>query len=112
MTEMPLMRNTIQEIIKTHPTEEPLYVFDPMELEKTYNEFNDNFNGMVTFAVKSNPHALILEKLLDLGIKGFDVASIAEIELTKNLSADMGFYTAPDMHYNNPIRSDYENSCA
>ncbi|ATQ44529.1 type III PLP-dependent enzyme [Caulobacter mirabilis] len=43
--------------------------------------FQTNFKGEVLYAVKANPSPWVVETLVQSGVTGFDVASIAEIEL-------------------------------
>jgi ornithine decarboxylase len=45
--------------------------------------FQANFNGDVLYAVKANPSPWVIETLAAEGVRGFDVASIREIELVK-----------------------------
>jgi len=61
--------------------------------------FQDNFKGDVLYAVKANPSPWVIETLAANGVRGFDVASIPEIELVKAhapfglpLSADQWLY--------------------
>jgi ornithine decarboxylase len=46
--------------------------------------FQDNFKGDVLYAVKANPSPWVVETLWNNGVRGFDVASIPEIELVAN----------------------------
>lgn len=43
--------------------------------------FQDNFKGDVLYAVKANPSPWVIKTLAENGVSGFDVASVAEIEL-------------------------------
>jgi ornithine decarboxylase len=45
--------------------------------------FQDNFKGDVLYAVKANPSPWVIETLAAHGVRGFDVASIPEIELVR-----------------------------
>jgi ornithine decarboxylase len=54
---------------------------------------------MVTYAVKSNPEEMVIENLAAAGLRGFDVASPAEMRLIRRLAPDAA------LHYNNPVRS-------
>jgi ornithine decarboxylase len=45
--------------------------------------FQENFKGDVLYAVKANPSPWVIETLAANGVRGFDVASIPEIELVK-----------------------------
>jgi ornithine decarboxylase len=50
--------------------------------------FQDNFKGDVLYAVKANPSPWVIEALAKAGVRGFDVASIPEIELVKAHAPD------------------------
>ena len=51
--------------------------------------FQNKFPGKILYAVKTNPHPVVLQTLLDSGIKHYDVASIKEIETIKNLNPEV-----------------------
>lgn len=48
--------------------------------------FQDNLNADVFYAVKANPSRWVIEALVEAGVAGFDVASLAEIELVRSVS--------------------------
>jgi ornithine decarboxylase len=50
--------------------------------------FQDNFKGDVLYAVKANPSPWVIETLAAHGVRGFDVASIPEIELVRAHAPD------------------------
>jgi len=68
--------------------------------------FQANFNGDVLYAVKANPSPWVIKTLADNGVRGFDVASIPEIELVAEYApgARMAF-----MH---PVKSRAAIRCA
>ena len=47
--------------------------------------FQNKFPGKILYAVKTNPHKLVLKTIIESGINNFDVASIKEIDTIKNL---------------------------
>lgn len=77
----------------------PILYFSPRVLHHVAERFQAGFNGLVTYAVKANPHQAVLSNLVAAGISAFDVASPAEMEAVRAASADAA------MHYNNPMRS-------
>ena len=87
------------EYLRAHAPDEPVLFFSPAILQATAKRFLEGFPGMVTFAVKSNPDEAVIQNLDGAGIRGYDVASLPEIELIAS--------HAPGavMHYNNPVRS-------
>jgi len=50
--------------------------------------FQDNLKADVFYAVKANPSRWVIEALKDAGVKGYDAASIAEIELVRSVDPD------------------------
>ncbi|KII19321.1 type III PLP-dependent enzyme [Phaeobacter sp. S60] len=80
----------------------PILYFSPRVLHEVANRFQRGFPGLVTYAVKANPHPAVLSNLVAAGITGFDVASPAEMDAVRAASPDAV------MHYNNPVRSDVE----
>ena len=87
------------EFLLHHEPEHPVLFFAPAVLQATARRFIAGFPGLVTYAVKSNPEEVVVENLAAAGIRGFDVASPAEIRLIARLVPDAA------MHYNNPVRS-------
>ena len=63
----------------------PVYCLRPRELQASARRFLDNFPGRVLYAVKCNPHPLVLRALFDAGIRDFDTASLAEIAAVKEM---------------------------
>jgi ornithine decarboxylase len=80
----------------------PILYFSPRVLHEVADRFLTGFPGLVTYAVKANPHPAVLSNLVAAGVSAFDVASPAEMEAVRAASADAV------MHYNNPVRSDVE----
>ncbi len=79
--------------------EHPVLYFSPAALQAAARRFLDGFPGLVTFAVKSNPEEAVIQNLDAAGIRGYDVASIPEIELIRRIAPGAA------LHYNNPVRS-------
>ena len=80
----------------------PVLYLSPARLRGQAGRFLRHFPGQVTYAVKANPHPVVLRNLVAAGITAFDVASPAEMEAVRSASA------AAVLHYNNPIRSEAE----
>jgi ornithine decarboxylase len=64
---------------------EPVYCLYPTLLAGAARQFLDGFPGRVMYAVKANPDPNVLRVLHGAGIRHFDTASLAEIELVKRL---------------------------
>ncbi|WP_284164016.1 type III PLP-dependent enzyme [Frigidibacter sp. SD6-1] len=90
------------EFLRSQQPDNPVMFFAPAVLQATARRFIDGFPGMVTYAVKSNPDEMVIQNLAAAGVKGFDVASPAEIALIKRLAPGAA------MHYNNPVRARHE----
>lgn len=90
------------EFLRTQQPDNPVMFFAPTVLQATARRFIDGFPGLVTYAVKSNPDEMVVQNLVAAGIKGFDVASPAEIALIRRLAPGAA------MHYNNPVRARHE----
>lgn len=94
------------EFIAHRQPEDPVMFFAPGVLQDTARRFIDGFPGLVTYAVKSNPDEAVIANLATAGLRGFDVASPAEIRLIRRLAP------AAMLHYNNPVRSRSEIAVA
>jgi len=57
----------------------PVYCLWPQQIRAAARRFVDGFAGRVLYAVKCNPHPLVLKALHDGGIRHFDTASLPEI---------------------------------
>lgn len=90
---------TPSEFLRTYQPEHPILCFSPAVLQATTKRFIDGFPGLVTYAVKSNPDEMVIQNLDAAGIKGYDVASIHEIEMISRVAPDAA------MHFNNPVRA-------
>ncbi|SOB93260.1 ornithine decarboxylase [Rhodobacter sp. JA431] len=86
------------EIIRTKQPDHPVLVFSPEILQTTARRFLRGFPGLVTYAVKSNPDEMVIENLVTAGIRGFDVASPAEIDMIRRIAPGAA------LHYHNPVR--------
>jgi len=82
-----------------HGPDHPVSYFAPHILKSTLARFQDGFPGLVTYALKANAQAVVIENLVAAGLSTFDVASPAEIRLVR--AACPG----ATLHYNNPVRS-------
>ena len=76
----------------------PVFCFYPQRLREAARQFVAGFPGEVLYAVKANPHPDVLRWLVEGGIRAFDTASIAEMELARRI--------LPGAHcsYNHPVK--------
>lgn len=77
----------------------PVYCLRPKELERTARLFLDNFPGRVLYAIKCNPHPLVLEALYNAGIRHFDTASLTEVATIRENFPDA------DAYFMHPVKS-------
>ena len=77
---------SVDELINQLKPVEPVYCIRKNSIQLASKFFQKKFPGKVLYAVKTNPHPLVLKTLIDSGIKKFDVASIDEIKKIKKIS--------------------------
>jgi len=71
---------TVDELVSQLKPERPVYCIRKNSIHIASKTFQNKFPGKVLYAVKTNPHPLVLKTLAESGIENFDVASIKEIE--------------------------------
>lgn len=89
---------SVEELLRKTQPQTPVYCVYPHIYKQSTRHFLDGFSGRVLFAVKSNNHPVVLKLLHKFGIRHFDCASLAEIQLVSELCADSTIY------YMNPVR--------
>ncbi|AZV78785.1 type III PLP-dependent enzyme [Parasedimentitalea marina] len=102
MQHIPPLWHAPETHLARHQPDHPILYFSPRVLHQTAARFQVGFPGLVTYAVKANPHPAVLSNLVAAGIETFDVASPGEMAAVRAASP-----TAV-MHYNNPVRSQAE----
>ena len=80
---------SVDELVSQLKPTEPVYCIRRNSIRLASKFFQNKFPGKILYAVKTNPHPVVLQTLLDSGIKHFDVASIKEIETIKNLNPEV-----------------------
>ncbi len=94
--------STSRELLLHQQPEQPMYLFHRTLLEQSIEQFQQGFPGLLTYAVKANPTAMVIDTILQQGVEAFDVASLAEIELVQGQAKKAG--KAVVLHYHNPIK--------
>ena len=69
------------------PTE-PVYCVRRDSINIASKFFQNKFPGKILYAVKTNPHPLVLKTIVESGINDFDIASIKEVEAIRSVSPD------------------------
>ena len=80
---------SVDELVNQLKPTEPVYCIRRNSIRLASRFFQNKFPGKILYAVKTNPHPVVLQTLLDSGIKQYDVASIKEIETIKNLNPEV-----------------------
>lgn len=93
------VRGTVAEAVRRIAPHEPLYVMQPEKIRKAARRFLCAFPGKVMYAVKTNPHPLVLQTLSRSGVNAFDVASIAEIRTVREC------LRTAEIYFMHPVKS-------
>ena len=91
-------RDTAHVITAVAP-DHPLYCFCQSQLQAQARRFLEGFPGQVAYAVKANAQPLVVATLAETGLRHFDVASMNEVALVRNLVPDA------ILLYDNPVKS-------
>jgi ornithine decarboxylase len=89
----------VEQIIEKMKPGEPVYVLHPSKFAVAAKRFLDAFPGDTLFALKANPHPHVLDQVWAAGIRHFDTASLAEIELVR------GRFPDAQCHFMAPVRA-------
>ena len=84
----------------------PWYTLHPAKFQTAAKRFLDTFPGTTMYAVKANPAPHVLDQIYASGIRHFDTASLAEIELIR------GRYPDSKCHFMAPVRIPGESAVA
>ena len=95
---LPRFANVERIIEKLKPID-PLYVIFPEKFRVAAKRFIDSFPGDTLYAVKANPALHVLDQVYGAGIRHFDTASLAEIELVHER------YPEAQCHFMAPVRA-------
>lgn len=109
MPEKPPHFTDVESMVSELNPQEPVYCLRPRALRAAAARFIDQFPGTVLFAIKSNPHPLVLRQLYEAGISHFDTASLSEIALVKHQLPDAHAYYMHPIKGRNAIRSSFED---
>ena len=72
-------------VVRAHSPDEPVICNRPHAAARAARFFAEKFPGKSMYAVKANPSPELLRILWDAGITHYDVASIAEVRLVREL---------------------------
>ena len=101
--------NSVEDAIAAFDGEDASYVLYPQRIEAAAEHFLSDFPGKVLYAVKANPHPAVLKILWASGLRGFDVASIREIDLVRDACPDADLYLMHPVKSRRTIRHAYQH---
>ena len=78
---------SVEDLINQLKPEKPVYCIRKNSVTIASKFFQKNFPGDILYAVKTNPHPIIIKTLLESGINQFDVASIEEIKRVREFTS-------------------------
>ena len=76
---------SVGELVNQLKPTEPVYCIRKQSIQLASKFFQNKFPGKVLYAVKTNPHPIVLKTIVESGIENFDVASIKEIEAIRKI---------------------------
>ena len=76
----------VDELVSQLKPVEPIYCIRKNSIQLASKTFQKKFPGTILYAVKTNPHPLVINTIIESGIKNFDVASLKEIEQIKKIN--------------------------
>ena len=77
---------SVEDLINQLKPEKPVYCIRKNSIQSAVKYFIKNFPGKILYAVKTNPHPLVIKQIIESGVEQFDVASIEEIKIIKSFS--------------------------
>ena len=77
---------SVVELVNQLKPEKPVYCIRNKSIDTAVKYFIKKFPGKILYAVKTNPHPLVIKQIIESGIEQFDVASIEEIKSIRNFS--------------------------
>ena len=79
---------SVDKLVNQLKPTEPVYCIRKDSINIASKFFQNKFPGKILYAVKTNPHPLVLKTIVESGINDFDIASIKEVEAIRNVSPD------------------------
>ena len=97
----------VDELVNELKPDYPVYCIRPDSIKKSTKFFKDNFPGKVLYAVKTNPNEKVIKEIISNGIEDFDVASLNEIKLIKEIKPEANLYFMHTIKSKESISSAY-----
>lgn len=89
---------SVEDVLTRLDPSYPIFCIFPDVLKDRARLFIDNFPGTVMYAVKCNPHEIVLKAFHEAGVRDFDTASLTEIAKVSELFDDAHCY------FNHPVK--------
>lgn len=90
--------SSVKDIIAEMKPSRPVLCFNPTKIHDNVANFKKGFKGVVGWAVKSNPDPVIIQAIVEGGVRNFDVASADEIDRIRKYCPDA------ILHFNHPVK--------
>lgn len=103
------MPNSLTSLCNEKDSYAPFFIYRPNALKKAVRFFKQHFKANILYAVKANPHPLILKTLYQEGVTQFDVASIEEIDYLRSLLPEAQLYFMHPIKPRHAIHQAYFN---
>ena len=97
----------VNELVNELKPDYPVYCIRPESIKKSTKFFKDNFSGKILYAVKTNPNEKVIKQIISNGIEDFDVASLNEIKLIKEIKPEANLYFMHTIKSKESISSAY-----
>ena len=78
---------SVEQLISQLKPEKPVYCIRKNSVTTASKFFQKNFPGDILYAVKTNPHPVVIKTIIESGINQFDVASIEEIKQIRKFAS-------------------------
>jgi len=99
---------SVRDALDAYDGDDAFCVLYPQAIADAAKQFLNRFPGRVLYAVKANPHPAVLQTLWAAGLRAFDVASIAEIDLVRQVAPDAKMYLMHPVKSRQTIRHAYD----
>ncbi len=77
---------SVDNLVSQLKPDRPVYCIRKNSILSAAKSFQSKFPGKILYAIKTNPHPLVVKTILKSGIDQFDVASIEEIKAVRKYS--------------------------
>ena len=77
---------SVEDLVSQLKPDRPVYCIRKNSILSASRFFQKKFPGKILYAIKTNPHSLVVKSILKSGIDQFDVASIEEIKAVRKYS--------------------------